>query len=896
MTKASQGDNTIAMPQTPWHATSPENIARMLDSDCDKGLAESQARLRAPAVSLREIPAWRMGIRIFLEQWRGSMILILCAAVAVFWILGHKNDAIGIAVSVILATTLGFFTDFRSQRALSTLKSLNAHEASVIRDGVMVDLPASRLVRGDIVILRGGSIVPADGRIIQSSELSILESALTGESAAVEKSPKAVAPITPLAERSDMAYAGTTVAAGTGRILITEVGANTEIGRIGKMIQNYKKEETLLEAQIESLGRRLAMMIVLLSAIATALGLWMGHPLWEMIETGFLLAIAAIPEGLPAVNTVAFAGGVRRMVRARSIVRKLSAVETLGSVDIICTDKTGTLTENVMRVSVVCLPNRRLEVSGSGYTPEGRFSDGTSEVVPGQAENLRKLLWISALCNNATLESHDGWHIHGSPTEGALLTLAAQGGLDPEALKRSFPREKEIAFASARKRMSVVVADKSGARWALVKGAVAAVLPLCDRVEASPSCAPLSNAARAEIFREAERLGIQGLRVLALAYREIGKSEESDPESRLVWAGMVGLLDPPRKNAAQAVKSLAEAGIRTIMVTGDQKDTASSIAARLGLASGAGDSRDAADLPEILSKQNQDELDRISVFARVTPEDKLRLVNALKERGHVVAMTGDGINDAPALKAADIGIAMGSGAADVAKEAADLVITDAEYATLTTAVEEGRRIYANLRRSIGYLLLCSIGNIALMMGSIALREPLAMTALQLLWLNLVIHIFPAIALAIAPNPRRFMEEPPRPKKEALLGWPEIAEISARALIVAAAPLEVFSISLPAGLESARTLAMAALGLSLLAQTIPALSPRLSLTVNVRAAGLSLWFSLAAGLVILLFMLYFPPLQELLKTAPLSLNQWLLPIGSALIGLAALRLWDKLKFS
>ncbi len=896
MTKASQGDNTIAMPQTPWHATSPENIARMLDSDCDKGLAESQARLRAPAVSLREIPAWRMGIRIFLEQWRGSMILILCAAVAVFWILGHKNDAIGIAVSVILATTLGFFTDFRSQRALSTLKSLNAHEASVIRDGVMVDLPASRLVRGDIVILRGGSIVPADGRIIQSSELSILESALTGESAAVEKSPKAVAPITPLAERSDMAYAGTTVAAGTGRILITEVGANTEIGRIGKMIQNYKKEETLLEAQIESLGRRLAMMIVLLSAIATALGLWMGHPLWEMIETGFLLAIAAIPEGLPAVNTVAFAGGVRRMVRARSIVRKLSAVETLGSVDIICTDKTGTLTENVMRVSVVCLPNRRLEVSGSGYTPEGRFSDGTSEVVPGQAENLRKLLWISALCNNATLESHDGWHIHGSPTEGALLTLAAQGGLDPEALKRSFPREKEIAFASARKRMSVVVADKSGARWALVKGAVAAVLPLCDRVEASPSCAPLSNAARAEIFREAERLGIQGLRVLALAYREIGKSEESDPESRLVWAGMVGLLDPPRKNAAQAVKSLAEAGIRTIMVTGDQKDTASSIAARLGLASGAGDSRDAADLPEILSKQNQDELDRISVFARVTPEDKLRLVNALKERGHVVAMTGDGINDAPALKAADIGIAMGSGAADVAKEAADLVITDAEYATLTTAVEEGRRIYANLRRSIGYLLLCSIGNIALMMGSIALREPLAMTALQLLWLNLVIHIFPAIALAIAPNPRRFMEEPPRPKKEALLGWPEIAEISARALIVAAAPLEVFSISLPAGLESARTLAMAALGLSLLAQTIPALSPRLSLTVNVRAAGLSLWFSLAAGLVILLFMLYFPPLQELLKTAPLSLKQWLLPIGSALIGLAALRLWDKLKFS
>jgi Ca2+-transporting ATPase len=879
-----------------WHGLTWEEAARSLETDSDKGLTEREARGRPAAGALEEIPAWRLAVALFARQWKGSVILILCAASLAFWMLGHRNDSLGIAFSVVFAVLLGFFTDFRSQRALAALKSLNAPSASVIRDGIMIEIPAGRVVVGDVVVLRGGCIVPADGRLFQASELKVQESALTGESAAVSKGTAAVAADAPLAERTNMAFAGTTALTGAGRMLVTAIGLDTELGRIGKLVQGYRKEETPLERQVEALGRRLGLLIVGLCLAATAMGLLLGQAVWEMLETGFLLAIAAIPEGLPAVNTVALAGGVRRMVRARAIVRRLSAVEVLGSVDVICTDKTGTLTENVMRVAVVCLPGRRLDVSGSGYAPEGRFADGTTEVDPRKAADLRRLLWIGALCNNAVLESHEGWHVHGLPTEGALLTLAAQGGIDAELARREQPRASEIAFTSARKRMSVVVADASGARWTLAKGAVGALLPLCDRVEADSAERPLTDAARAEMRREAERLGGQGLRVLGLAYRRVEASEDGDPEKNLVWAGMVGLLDPPRRNAAQAVKSLAGAGIRTIMVTGDQRDTASAIAARLGLPSGENGSRDAGELADILRRNAWDELERIVVFARVSPEDKLRLIEALKSRGHVVAMTGDGINDAPALKAADIGVAMGSSAADVAKEAADLVITDAEYATLTVAVEEGRRIYANLQRSTRYLLLCSLSNIGLMMGAIALRLPLAMTALQLLWLNLVIHIFPAIALAVAPNPRRFMEEPPRARAATLLGWPEIREIALRSLAISGAALVVFSTNYAENLELARTLAMTALGLSLLSQMFPALFPGRTLGENVRSADWSVWLALALSLAILAAMLYLPPLRELLATASLAPRQWIAPVAAALFCLGALGLVERFTLS
>ncbi len=879
----------MSAPEAPWHALDDGRVASLLNADRERGLAQSEAARRPAAQRLAETPLWRIGLSLFGSQWKGSAILILCAAAAVFWVLGHRNDSIGIVVSVAFAVVLGFLTDFRSQRALAALRALNAPSASVIRDGVMIEIAAGRLVAGDLVLLRGGAVVPADGRLISVSELTVDESALTGESAAVTKAAGVVSTEAVLAQRRNMVYAGTTAVTGSGRFLATAVGLDTELGRIGRLVQGYKKEETPLEVQVEALGRRLGVLILVLCALATALGLLLGQAPWEMLETGFLLAIAAIPEGLPAVNTVALAGGVRRMVRERSIVRRLAAVEVLGSVDVVCTDKTGTLTENVMRVSAVCLPARRLDVSGSGYVPEARFTEGTEQVQPARLPDLQVLLRIAALCNDAALEAHDHWHIHGSPTEGALLTLAAEGGLDWEAARKQAPRRRAVPFTSSRKRMTVVVQER-GAAGAYAKGAVGALLPLCERLLAGETERPLGDAARREISLEAERLGAQGLRVLGLAYKAM-RSVSDEPEAGLVWAGMVGLLDPPRRNAAQAVAALKGAGVRTIMVTGDQKGTAAAIAARLGLPAADGAVRDAQELADMIKRRAWDELESVAVFARVSPEDKLRLVEALKERGHVVAMTGDGINDAPALKAADIGVAMGVGAADVAKEAADLVITDAEYATLTTAVEEGRRIYANLQRSVRYLLLCSFANIGLMMASIALRLPLAMTALQLLWLNLVIHIFPAMGLAVAPNPRDVMREPPRSRKSRLLGWPEIRSLALRSVVIWAAALAIYRASLESGLAAARTLAMCALGVSLLAQTFPILAGGRGLATAVRHASRAMWLSLAAGLTILALMLYLPRLNALLETVALTPGQWRLPLAAAAACLAAVSWLD-----
>ncbi|MDD5305106.1 MAG: cation-translocating P-type ATPase, partial [Elusimicrobia bacterium] len=811
-------------PNRPWHSLTWEETARALETDAARGLTKDQVRRAAAAPALEADSPWRLAVSLFAAQWKGSVIVILTAAAVAFWFMGHRNDSIGIFASVIFSVVLGFITDFRSQRALAALKSLAAPTAAVLREGLVQEIPTGLVVRGDVVILRAGNTVPADGRLHELQGLSMQEAPLTGESAPRSKSTERTAEGAPLAERTNMAYTGTTVLTGSGRMIVTAVGLDTELGKIGKLVQSYEKEETPLERQVEDLGRRLALLVIALSVGVTIAGLASGQAFFEMLETGFLLAIAAIPEGLPAVYTVALAGGVRRMVRARALVRRLSAVEVLGSVDVICTDKTGTLTENVMRAAELSLPGRRIEITGSGYIPEGGFFIENREFSIEKDRNLQRLLWIGSLCNNAVLEPHDGWHIHGSPTEGALLTLAAQGGLDLEQLKGRHERLSESPFTSERKRMGVVVKDAGGRRWSLVKGAVGSVLPLCRAIDGETGEAPLSEQARAELRAETERLGAQGLRVLAFAYRELKTDAElAEAETGLVWVGMAGLLDPPRRGAAGSVLALRRAGVRTIMVTGDQKATALAIAKRIGLPGGEERCRDAKELNDILAREAHEELKQITVFARVAPEDKLKLVLALKRLGHVVAMTGDGINDAPALKAADIGIAMGSNSSDVAKEASDLVVTDADYSTVTAAVDEGRKIYANLRRAVRFLLLCSLANIGLMLGAVLLRMPLAMTALQILWLNLVVHIFPGIALAIAPNKRMFLEDQPRPRSAPLLSWREIGAIALKSTALSAAAFAVFAWFHAADLPLARTLGMTTLGVGLLLQVFPSLS-------------------------------------------------------------------------
>ena len=658
----------------------------------------------------------------------------------------------------------------------------------------------------------------------------------------------------------------------------------TELGRIGRLVSAQEREETPLERHVEQLGRRLALLAIGLSALVTVLGLLRDIPFWLMVETGVLLAIAAIPEGLPAVTTIALAAGVRRMARSDSLVRRLASVETLGSTTVICTDKTGTLTENVMRVTRVALPelDLPLEVEGAGYEPTGSFHHGGQPVDSADLPRLTRLLEIAAVCNDARLESHEGWHVHGTPTEGALLALAGKGAVDAAR----FERQHSIAFSSDRKRMAVVAQEREGARWAFVKGSPEAVAPLATRVLLREGERPLDEAARASLLQRAAGLGSSGFRVLALAYRRLAAGEAAtSAEDELVWAGLVGLIDPPRAGVKEAIGALRGAGIRTVMVTGDQKGTAMAVAQELGIAGPGELCLDSRELAAFTAERRWDNLRSTAVFARVTPEDKLTIVKALKSAGQVVAMTGDGINDAPALRASDIGIAIGRGAADVARESSDLVVTSGDYATLPVAVAEGRQIYANIRRAIHFLLLCSLSTIGVMLVAVVTDLPLPMSPLQLLWLNLVVHIFPAMALVLIPGEPGVMERPPRDPKEPILTWPALGTLSLRSALVAGTVLWSYAAGGGRGDgPRGQTLVMATLALVLLVQTLATLSATDHAWRARRSMTLTFWVSIAGGLGLQALALYWPPLSSILLTEALSGRDLLRVLGMSLLAL------------
>jgi Ca2+-transporting ATPase len=832
--------------------------------------AESAAIARAPS-------------GIFFDQLTGGVILVLLAAAGVMLVLGHYGDTLAIMASVVFSVVFGFVTDFRAERALEALRNLTAPTVPVVRGGLEHDVLATDLRPGDLVVLSGGQIVAADGRITAARDLQIDESALTGESAPVTKSSESIPPETPLPERTNMGYAGTTVVSGWGRLVVTSVGGGTELGRIGRLVATQGREQTPLEKQAEQLGRRLALLVIGLSALVTVLGLLRDVPFWLMLETGVILAIAAIPEGLPAVTTIALATGVRRMVKADSLVRRLASVETLGSTTVICTDKTGTLTENVMRVTRVVLPHAELDVTGAGYEPAGAFLEGGCPILPADVPGLVRLLEIAAVCNDAQLESHDAWHVHGSSTEGALLALAGKAGVDA----RRFERLHAIAFSSDRQRMSVVARAPDGTLWSFVKGSPEAVAGCTTRVLGPSGEVPLDAEERRRLLTSAAAIGSAGFRVLALACRRLGPADPPEAaEEALAWVGLVGLIDPPRVGVHEAISALRDAGIRTVMVTGDQKGTAMAVARELGIA-GPGDlCLDSKELAAYAADRRWDDLRDTAVFARVTPEDKLTIVRALRDAGQIVAMTGDGINDAPALRAADIGIAVGRGAADVARESSDLIVMNGDYATLPVAVAGGRQIYANIRRSVHFLLLCSISTIGVMLVAVVTNLPLPMSPLQLLWLNLVVHIFPAMALVLIPGAPGVMTRPPRDPKELLLPWGAIGRITLRSALVAGIVLWSYAAGGGHGNgPHGQTLVMATLALALLVQTLPTLSgtaPFWRMGYSLTAA---FWLALVGGLALQALALYWKPLASILLTEPLSGTEVARVLGMSLLALA-----------
>jgi Ca2+-transporting ATPase len=834
-----------------WHALSPEEAFEHLGTDGERGLAEGEVRRRLERVGPNRVgdcperPLWRLA----LAQFRSLVVVLLLSAAAVAWALGERAEALAILAALVLNAAIGFTSEWRARRSLAKLRDLAAPQALVRRDGRVARVPSATLVPGDLIVLDAGAQIPADARLVRSAALRVTEAALTGESDAVAKDAAAsVAADSPLAERRNMVYLGTAAVAGGGLAVVTATGLATELGRIGQLVALAGERTTPLERQIEALGRRLIALALGICAVVGLAGILHGEPIGLMLETAISLAVAAIPEGLPAVTTVALAAGLWRLARRGALVRRLPAVETLGSTTVICADKTGTMTENEMTVVRLALEGRTIEVTGGGRAATGAFLEAGAAVAPLGDPHLLFLLTAGALVNNATVQPvSGGLELHGDPTEAALQVAAIKAGLDPAALAWAWPRRREIPFDPTTRMMATVHVMPGGGPALLVKGAPGAVLERSRWRYTVTGARPLSDRDRDGLLEQNRVMARDGLRVLAIAWRPV-EGVEGAPLENLTFLGLIGLEDPLRPGVKEAIADCGAAGIRTIMLTGDQQLTAEAIGRALGLS------------PE-------------SIRSRVTPEEKLALVEALQAAGEVVAMTGDGVNDAPALACADIGVAMGRHGTDVAREAADLVLTDDNFATLTRAVEEGRVIYANLRKVIHFLFSCNLSEILTIFIAILAGFPTPLLPLQILWVNLVTDILPAMALIRDPAEPDVMRRPPRDPGEALVTWRFAGRMLAEGALLAVGVLSAYLWVVWQDGPGPRASTMAFMALVLIHpfQAMNCRSERLGWWRLPSNAWV--WVSLLALVGLQWLSVAVPELSRLLSTAPLAVGDW-----------------------
>jgi P-type Ca2+ transporter type 2C len=774
-----------------WHTSEVEEVLNALGTHAASGLSDEEAARRLAERGPNELEdrGTRRPWVILWEQFTSAMIVILIVAAVVSALLGDYVDSIAIAAIVVLNAALGYAQEYRAERAMAALKRLSAPSVKVRREGHVREISASELVPGDVALLEAGNLVPADGRLLEGANLRVQESALTGESEPVDKDPAALEEEdAPLGERAGMVYSSTVVASGRGLFIVTETGMATELGKIAAMIQAADSEQTPLQRRMNQVGKVLALAALAIVGVVFVLGLLRGEDLEVMFLTAVSLAVAAVPEGLAAVVTIALALGAQRMLRRHALIRKLPAVETLGSVTVICSDKTGTLTENRMTATVLDVADHTVELAGGSLTSSQPGSDGTQ---PAEDEDpaVTLLLAGGTLCNDALLEEDedDGYRAIGDPTEGALVVAAAREGMKKPKLEASLPRIREVPFDSRRKRMTTVheVVSPSGSEtWetlisngggdgapyvAFTKGAVDSLLEISSHVWSGDGrIEALGEEWRERISVANERLAGDGVRVLGVGLRRLQglDGDEDELERDLIFVGMVGMIDPPRPEAKDAVDTCKRAGIRPVMITGDHPLTAGYIATELGIL----DDRRilmGRDLDNISGDELKGLVEEVPVYARVSPENKLSIVEALREKGHIVAMTGDGVNDAPALKKADIGVAMGVTGTDVSKEAADMVLTDDNFATIVAAVEQGRVIYDNIRKFIKYLLTSNSGEILVMLMGPFVGLGLPLVPLQILWINLVTDGLPALAVSAEPAERGTMRRPPRPPGESV---------------------------------------------------------------------------------------------------------------------------------
>jgi Ca2+-transporting ATPase len=867
----------------PWHTLSIEQTREALGA-ADGGLSTDEAARRLERDGPNELPradhlsAWK----ILAEQFQNLLIIILLIAVVLSAVLGEMLEAVVIAVIVVFTIVLGFIQEFRAERALEALRQMAAPAAKVIRGGREQTVPARELVSGDLILLGTGDRVPADARLSEAANLRAMEGALTGESVPVDKSAETLeAADSALGDRSDMVYFGTDIAYGRGQAIVVATGLGTELGRITGMLAGVEELRTPLQQSLDKVGRVLAVAATIIVALIVAAGWLRGEPLLEIVIFGVALAVAVVPEALPAVVTISLAIGVQRMVKRNALVRRLPTVETLGSTSVICSDKTGTLTRNEMTLRAIWIDGLTTEVTGSGYLPDGEILADPSAA--GQRGLIERLLRAGALACDARLTQEDGnWVLRGEPTEGALLVAARKAGLDKARLETEAPRVDEIPFSSERKRMTTLHRTAGDDQLlACAKGAAEVIVGGCDQLLTADGPVPLDADARERVHAAAAEMARAALRVLAIADKRADGRE--DAEDGMCLLGLVGMIDPPRAEAKAAIAACERAGIRPIMITGDHPETARAIAAELGILRDGrvviGRELDAMTEPEL-----QAAVEEIEVYARVSPEHKLRVVEAWQANGHICAMTGDGVNDAPALKRADIGVAMGIAGTDVSREAADMTLTDDNFASIVGAVEEGRGIFSNIKKYLMYLLSSNIGEIGLMGVATLAGLPLPLSAVQILYVNLATDGLPALALSVDTSEDGLMDRAPRNPKRGIFTPPVVVLIVIGGLWSTLVNVMLFLHVLGTGSnlslepEQALMQAMTMTFISLvLIQFVKAYNFRSDRASLLRRPFANKWLNIAIlwELMLLTAVIYVPLLQDAFGTYALTLGDWLL---------------------
>jgi Ca2+-transporting ATPase len=905
----------------PYRQTVKE-VLTALDTDARNGLSEEEAHARLDRYGRNElmaekpVPAWRK----FLGQFQDVLVILLLVATLIsVWLWLYERDsalpyeAIAIFAVVLLNAIMGYIQQSRAEEAMAALRQMTAAHASVVREGTRQSIPATEVVPGDIIIIEEGNTVPADARVIQSTALQTAEAALTGESLPVLKDDLPIAEEVGLGDRDNMLFSGTVAVYGHGRAVVTATGMQTEMGRIAGMLKETPIETTPLQKELHRVGKFLGIVVIAIAVVIITTIILVEHvrgfsALFDVLILGVALAVAAVPESLPAVVTVVLSLGVKRMAQKNAIVRHLAAVETLGSANVVASDKTGTLTKNEMTVLTVVTANGRVNLDGTGYSPEGKVHrEGGGKIDGALQFELVRALAAADRASNAVLHERNGrWAVHGDPTEGALIVAARKAGLEAEALNARLERIGEVPFSSERKLMSTVHSDAEQKErlLAFTKGAPDVLLARCTQELVGDEIKPLTEERRAEILESNEELAGEALRTLAVSFRTLPKDalrktefDGEDVEKDLVFLGLIGMIDPPRREAKDAVARAMAAGVRPIMITGDHPKTATVIAAELGIPI-HGEAVTGAELEKMPEEKLDRTVQEVSVYARVNPEHKLRIVKALQRAGSIVAMTGDGVNDAPALKTADIGVAMGITGTDVSKEASDVVLADDNFATIVAAVEEGRAIFSNIRKFLRYLLSSNLGEVMIMFFGLLLADVIGLTAesrtgivlpllaTQILWINLVTDGPPALALGVDPADPGLMKEPPRPREEGVITHSMWAGNIFTGAVMAAGTLFVLDASLAGGLiEStgslryAQTMAFNTVVFFSLFVVFNARSDKQSAFVGL-FSNKWLWGAVMLSILLQVMVIYIPFLQQAFSTVSLSPGDWLLCITVA----------------